>query len=278
MFVYVYVTVIGLISGSFINAWVWRLSKQLDSEGNKKNLPKFDKKKYSLLYSRSMCPNCHHKLGFLDLIPIISWIFLRGKCRYCKKPISLQYPLVELLTALLFFISAYFWDYSTPWSVAALITWLALLVGLIALALYDFKYMILPTQIIYKLYIVLFIGLGIQFILGRPIEQLLSMLISALLLGGLFWLLYQISKGSWIGGGDVRLGYLLGFILFTTISTFLMLFIASILALLIGTIMAKINNKKIKSLKLPFGPFLISATYISVIFGQEIINLYLSLI
>ena len=268
---------LGIVFGSLINAWVWRLSNQLDLEGNKRNLSKKDKQKFSILYSRSICPSCNHKLNALDLVPVFSWLFLQGKCRYCKQPISVQYPAIELLTGILFFLSTYFWDYGNIWSIVSLITWLITLVGLIALALYDYKHTILPSTIIYKLFLIVLVGLVAQFILGRPVADIILIILSSVSLGGLFWLLYQFSNGRWIGGGDVRLGFLLGTVLGSPINSFLMLFIASLLAILVYYLF--LNKQKKKSqLKVPFGPFLISASFIVVLFGQDIMDWYISLI
>ena len=95
--------VFGLIFGSFVNAYVWRF-----------------KKRKNWVSERSICPNCKHVLRAKDLVPVLSWLSLRGKCRYCKKPISAQYPAVELFTALLFALSYAFWPYSLT-----LLGWLA---------------------------------------------------------------------------------------------------------------------------------------------------------
>ncbi len=86
--------VCGLVLGSFVNALVWRI-----------------REKRTWVNDRSECVHCHHKLAPLDLIPVVSWLFLRGVCRYCKKPISIQYPLVELATGALFVLSYLLWDY-----------------------------------------------------------------------------------------------------------------------------------------------------------------------
>ena len=92
---------LGLCAGSFVNALVWRLHEQKRSK-------KADKK-LSILNGRSMCVHCRHELTWYDLIPLFSWLLLRGKCRYCKKPISWQYPIVELATAAVFVLSYIFW-------------------------------------------------------------------------------------------------------------------------------------------------------------------------
>ena len=177
--IYIVLFVLGLCLGSFINALVWRLHMQ---EMGDRRL-KLDKKvpnsklqtpNYSVLKGRSMCPNCKHQLSAKDLIPVISWISLKGKCRYCKKPISWQYPLVELLTALLFILSWLFWpvELSASWQYLAFITWIIMLVGLVAMAVYDTKWMLLPDKILYPLVLVTVGSYVAQFALGKPLNEL----------------------------------------------------------------------------------------------------------
>ena len=127
--------VVGLILGSFVNALVWRMHEGL-----------------SVAHGRSMCPHCKHTLAARDLVPVFSWLMLRGKCRYCKKPISPQYPLVELATSGLF-VASYIWWPSvfTGSQEAIFVLWLAILVGLVALAVYDIKWFLLPNKLIYPL-------------------------------------------------------------------------------------------------------------------------------
>jgi prepilin signal peptidase PulO-like enzyme (type II secretory pathway) len=113
---------LGLIFGSFVNALVWRLAKQEGLDAGeptpKKPKAKTSAKKsvattdYSITTGRSMCPQCHHTLAAKDLVPVLSWLSLRGKCRYCGQPISRQYPLVELLTGLLFMVFYLGWPFS----------------------------------------------------------------------------------------------------------------------------------------------------------------------
>src|SRR5260221_566501 len=98
---------LGLTFGSFINALVWRLHKQNEDSAKEQKVPNL-----SIATGRSMCPNCYHELAAKDLIPVLSWLSLGGKCRYCRQPISWQYPLVELLTAGLFTVSYIYW----PWA------------------------------------------------------------------------------------------------------------------------------------------------------------------
>src|SRR5665213_2769212 len=89
---------LGLVFGSFVNALVWRLHEQEVLLEKRKKPSKKQLEKLSILNGRSMCPHCKHELAIKDLVPLFSWIALKGKCRYCGKPISWQYPVVELLT------------------------------------------------------------------------------------------------------------------------------------------------------------------------------------
>ena len=268
---------LGLIFGSFVNALVWRLRQQLNDDGEPKKLSTKRKKELSVVSARSMCPNCKHVLGAKDLVPVFSWLFLRGRCHYCKKPISIQYPLVELLTAVLFGLSFYFWSFNDTWQYAAFATWLVCLVGLVALAVYDLKYMILPDKIIFRLYAIAGLGLTAQFILDRPISDIKQVLGAVLVAGGFFAVIYYVSKGRWIGGGDVKLGFLLGLLLPSATLAVLMMFLASLVATFVS--LPLIASKKMKrSAKVPFGPFLIAGTVIAVLFGQNSIDWYLDFI
>ncbi len=268
---------LGLVFGSFINALVWRLSQVLDKNGDPKKLSAKKKKELSVVTARSMCPSCKHQLSALDLVPIVSWLFLRGKCRYCKKTISVQYPLVELITAGLFALSAYAWNFDQTWMVASFFTWLICLVGLVALAVYDAKTMILPDKIIFKLYLAAIAGLIIEFLLGRPPADILQIAGSVFVSGGIFYILYQVSQGKWLGGGDVKLGLLIGLLLPNALQATLMLFLASILGT-ITSIFLSVNKKIERSSKIAFGPFLIASTIIVVLYGQSIIDWYLNII
>src|ERR1700683_190610 len=99
MFILIFLIVIGLCVGSCVEALVWRLHMRTEAKLNNianKKVPQF-----SILTGRSVCPNCYHKLSPIDLVPVLSWLLLRAKCRYCKKPLSWQYPVLELLMALI---------------------------------------------------------------------------------------------------------------------------------------------------------------------------------
>lgn len=278
MFAYVYVFIFGLLFGSFINAFVWRLYQQekLRSSKKPKNLAAA-KREFSILRGRSMCVDCHHTLAWYDLIPVVSWLSLRGACRYCKKPISLQYPVVEVITAILFTLSLYAWPYSLG-SIGSYMQfgiWLTLIILWVSLALYDIKWMILPTHIVYTAFAGVSVFVAVTAYLNG-ITAITSALLGSLGLGGLFWLLYQISQGKWIGGGDVRLGFVIGALL-----GWQKALLGLSLAAYIGTVViliAVVAGKYRRNMKLPFGPLLLAGMYISFLWGQDIIDWYLRLI
>lgn len=266
------VGLLGLCAGSFVNALVWRVYAQQ----NKSQRPKkATAKDLSIATGRSMCPDCGHTLAWYDLIPVISWVTLKGKCRYCHKAISWQYPLVELATAGLFIWSYLVWV--QPWNGyqnASLLLWLITLTGLIALFIYDFKWMLLPNKIVFPLYIPA-VGFAVVKILGdpKPIRAAIATAIAAIFLGGLFWALFQLSKGQWIGGGDVKLGFLLGLLAGTLLQSMLLLFIASALGTLVA-LPLMIAHKAKATTRLAFGPFLIAGAVFVVLYGSQVIAWY----
>jgi len=268
---------LGLSLGSFTNALVWRLHEQaLLSKKKKGSKPQAEN--LSIVKGRSMCPHCHHELAAKDLIPVLSWIELRGKCRYCSKPISWQYPLVELLMALMFVLLYVFWP-SHLWTTANIvdfIVWLGLLVGFMALTIYDIKWMELPDKIVFILLGVVIANTLLQsLLLGDGWETILGAFAGFLVLGGLFYALFQISGGKWIGGGDVKLGFVLGIAVGGPSASLLVLFLASILGLL-GSLPLLIFSKGNLKSRIPFGPFLIVAAIIVQLFGASIIHWYKS--
>ncbi len=216
-----------------------------------------------------MCTHCYHQLSYYDLIPVISWLMLRGKCRYCHKRISFQYPLIEILAAVLTISYVLYWrltPISNPVGVISLILILIVLYGLISLLIFDFKWYILPTKIIYSLFIV-----GVVYtILNISQVSLISLLASTLIGGGLFYLLYIVSSGKWIGGGDIRLGFLLGFLLSDFKYAVLLIFLASLIGSLVSIFLVSFKKLNIKS-TIPFGPFLIFSYIIIQLFGSYIL-------
>ncbi|MBP7837076.1 prepilin peptidase [Candidatus Saccharibacteria bacterium] len=279
----------GLALGSFVNALVWRIFMQ--SQEAKKHQKKSSKKlssskvaqikkaskKYSVLKGRSMCPQCQHQLFSKDLIPIISWLSVRGKCRYCKNKISLQYPVVELTGVALFMATYYLWPYTLVGFKAyeAFVIFLGIITVGLALSVYDLQYMELPTPLVYILGFFGSLFSGSVALGNSEMSVLISSFIGSIGFGGFFYILYRVSNGKWIGGGDVRIGFALGIILGWQKSI-----VALTLAAYGGTlliIVLLVIKKYHKKMKIPFGPFLLAATFIVVLVGQPVIDWYLQL-
>jgi len=263
--IYVFLIGVGLALGSFVNALTWRVHEQ-----SKKRKTKG----LSVLNGRSMCPHCKHVLAAKDLVPVFSWLALRGKCRYCRKPIMVQYPLVELLTAGLFVASYVFWPLSLDLhGIINFGAWLVILTGFVALIVYDIRWMLLPNRIIYPL-IALASALAVfNLIYIGTLSALLDLVFGVLVAGGIFYVLFTISSGRWIGGGDVKLGFLIGLILTGPAEAFLVLLLASSLGtvfVLPGLLLRKVTT----SSRIPFGPFLIVAAILVKLFGAALIEWY----
>lgn len=260
--VIVILAVLGLVFGSFINALVWRLRKKKD-----------------WVKERSVCVHCGHVLAAKDLVPVFSWLALKGKCRYCHKPISRQYPAVELVTSALFVISYIYWPLA--WGnvgTTLFVFWLAFLVGLVALAVYDIKWMLLPDKMVYPLMILALVQVTVLlFIVVSRTDLLADTVFSFLVGGGIFYVLFHVSDGRWIGGGDVKLGALLGLILIDWQLMLFTIFTASLLGTAFSLPLITSGKLK-KSAKIPFGPFLIAGAIIARLFGADVISWYTNLL
>lgn len=243
---------LGIAFGSFSNVVIMRLHS-----GEK-----------GILNGRSHCAKCNHPLSFWDLVPLFSWLFLGGKCRYCHKPISFQYPLVEFVMGVVFvaayLASSYLGNQNPFYEV-----WLLIIFFVFTLLfIYDFLYMELPDEVSLPAIVVLF---GFNFLNFTPTWQ--DALLGAAIPVGFFGIQYLISKGKWIGEGDFRLGILMGLILGWKL-TIVALFLAYILGSIVGVYALASKSKKMSS-QLPFGPFLILGTLITLFAGNELLNWYL---
>jgi len=258
--------VLGVTFGSFVNALVWRLRQQ--------ELHPKSRQKYSISTGRSMCSRCKEPLAVKDLIPVISWIWLQGKCRYCHKPIE-DTPLPEIVTAILFVISYIFWPNRINGTEIVLFgAWLSLLVGFVALGLYDFKWTLLPNRILFWMIPAVILQNVVLLATSSDKGTLcINLLISILVGGGVFWLLFQVSEGKWIGGGDVKLGFLVGAILGSPLLSFLWIFVASLLGTFVSLPQLLLGNSKIKS-RIPFGPYLIASVIVVKLFGKQMVHWY----
>ncbi len=243
--IYLTVAAVGLIFGSFTNVLIARIPAG-----------------ESIVTPPSHCPHCGHRLGVLDLVPVLSWLWLKGKCRYCRERIRPRYPLVELLTAALFIGVFLRWGLSA-WTLAG---W-ALTVILVACSFIDLDEGIIPDVITIPGVI---LGLAVSFFtLG-----FLPALWGALAFGGVLFLVAVISNGG-MGGGDVKLAAVIGS--FTGLpGAFITLLLSSFLGAVYGVTLMLVGRAGRKT-PVKFGPFLAVAAYTAYLFAREIIAWYMGL-
>lgn len=262
---YSFIFLFGLCVGSFLNCIIYRL-----------------KTGESILFSRSHCPMCGAKLKAEDLIPLFSFLFLKGKCRYCHKKISWQYPLVELFTAILFVLVIYRQPpgFSAFLNIDLLSTVYYLLITcfLIVIFVYDLKHYIIPDEIIYPAIIITFswrLFKIFQYSILNTQHLILNPLLSAVLSSALFVSVILITKGKGMGWGDVKIAFLMGLFLGCP-NVLVALFFSFLSGALVGSLLIILKKKNLKS-ELPFGPFLVFGTYIAFLWGSQIFNFYLNL-
>ena len=262
LLVFITIFLTGLAVGSFLNCVIYRMAPRQNFCGG--------------LGGRSFCPHCKHQLPCQDLIPVFSFLILRGKCRYCRQKISLQYPLVELATGLLFiFVTTYNFQLTTY---NLLNTCFLLFVScfLIVIFVYDLKHYIIPDKVIYPAIVIALIYNFLRSdLLGRS-DLLLSLLLSAFGAATFFLAIVLVSRGKWMGMGDIKLAFLMGLILSwpnILVALFLAFFLGAIMG--IGLIIA--GKKTFKS-EVPFGPFLVSGTFLAMFWGQNLIDWYLNIL
>ena len=288
----------GLMFGSFVNALVWRLHSQDEAQWKLEELrerlakAKAKSKERKQLQSevaaleaelptlsmskgRSMCSKCRHPLAPADLVPLFSWIWLRGRCRYCRKPIQ-DPPVIEAALPLLFVVSYLVWPLSLEgWGYGwfAFGMWLVFLTGFLALALYDLRWFLLPDRIVWPLAVLALLQVAVHVAffdggLSTLVDAVWGVAIASGVFLGLFVLAERL-KREWIGFGDVKLGIVLGLLVGGPLPAILLLYIASFLGLLFSV--PKLVRRRLKRDSLiPFGPFLLAACVIVVLAGPRL--------
>lgn len=277
--------VLGLVLGSFAGATVWRLrARQLvfdDKEGERVNKAELTRLKPLTKgtfgrHDRSRCLHCGYTLHWYDLIPLVSWVQLKGKCRQCQARIGRMEPLIELGTAAYFVGSFLLWPepLTSSIAVAHLVLWLIAGVVLAILFAYDAKWFLLP-DVTNSLLAIIGLAVAVMTIMTShaPLASAISALASVGILSGLYLVLYLASKGRWVGFGDVKLGLGLGLLLSDWRLALIALFAANLIGTLIvlpGMIRGKIKAKS----RIPFGPLLIVGTIIAMLWGIPIADYY----
>jgi len=214
-------------------------------------------------------------LQWYDLIPLVSWLSLGGRCRQCHNPIGYMEPLTELGVAGYFVLSYAFWPYSlgSGLEITRFVLWLVAGIGLTILFAYDKKWFLLPSLVNYFIIVIGLCNVILVLIESQDkLDTLFSVFIAVLILSGLYWFLGKISNGRWIGQGDVWLGLGLALLLADWKLAFVALFSANLIGcsiVLLPMIRGKLNLKS----QVPFGPLLIAGFVIAGLFGNYLVNL-----
>lgn len=239
------IALLGLALGSFLNVVVPRLKKRQSLGG------------------RSRCLRCRHQLATRDLVPLLSFILLRGRCRYCRRRISWRYPAVEFVTAAALVVLFFRFGLTMDWVVGAV-----LLLFLIALFVFDLLYRLVPDEVSLP-------GAGLALIGSIGLGIAASSLVWGALLGaGFFAVQFFGSRGRWVGDGDIRLGLLAGVSL-----GFRRTVVALVLAYVGGALLSLvllITKRATLRTQLPFGSLLTVAVFVCFLYGHQIANWYVS--
>ncbi len=247
---------LGLCIGSFLNCFIYRLEKE-----------------ESVAKGRSYCPHCKHSLAWFDLIPVLSFLMLQGKCRYCRGKISIQYPIVEIVTGLIFVLISNQHLIFNVQNVANLLFLCYIASSLIIIFVYDLKHYLIPDSVLFPAIIIAFLYRIVVTLSFSHWNLIGNFILAALIASGFFLVLFLISGGRAMGFGDVKLGILLGLVLgFPNI--LVALFLAFFLGAIIGVVLIATHKKGIKS-EVPFGPFLITGTLMALLWGSTIIQWYM---
>lgn len=272
--------------GSFAGASTWRLrARQLaedKADGEEVSASEYKKlislTKASLLQDRSRCLHCGHPLAWYDLLPLVSWISTRGKCRYCHKKIGYFEPLIEISVAAFFVASYAFWPAPIAGSmdVGLLALWLVAGVLLAILFAYDAKWFLLPNRVMFPLIAVAAVAAFLQIMSASDaVSVLINVLLATFILSGLYLVLWLASRGQWVGFGDVKLGLALALLLADWQLAFIALFAANFIGCLV-VIPGMLSGKITRKTRVPFGPLLILGGVIAFLFGGPITEWYMT--
>lgn len=246
--------VFGLVFGSFLNVVVYRLKTPPRRGGTTKDI----------IFGRSFCLECKNLLKWYDLIPLLSFIYLRGRCRYCRKKISWQYPIVELISGLLWILVFYKFGISL-----INIYYLFIFSLFLVIAAYDFKWRIIPDKVVYP-------AIAVALVYNIfPLDKggLWGVLLTASVAFLFFFLIFYLSRGKAMGLGDAKLAFLIGLFLSSPLAIIAFI-LAFIIGAVFGIILIGLGKKSLKS-QIAFGPFLVLGATISFFLSDFIINFFI---
>lgn len=278
LFLYLALGILGLLIGSFLNVVVYRIPIMLQRSWRQECLSFLEQEEtspaspeiFNLSQPRSRCPSCEHPISALENIPVLSYLFLKGQCKHCKKNISIRYPIVELITAILSVAIAIQFGVSLQTCTALIFTW-----SLICLTLIDFDTQLLPDSITFPLlWFALFVSLFQVFV--TPETALIGALAGYLSLWSVFWLFKLVTGKEGMGYGDFKLlaaiGALLGWKMLP-----LVIMLSAFLGAIIGLTLIAIKGRD-KNIPIPFGPYLSIAAFIALIWGERINYAYIQFV
>lgn len=270
---YIIVTLLGLLVGSFLNVVIYRLPVMLKREWQRdcaqlNGEAEPEQETFNICTPRSRCSHCQHQLGALDNIPLVSWLMLRGRCRYCKAGVSKRYPLVELSTAILSAVAVWRFGASPELMAALLFTWL-----LICMTMIDVDHLLLPDNLTFPL---LWIGLllNINGLFIPLSDAVIGAVVGYGILWSLFWAFKLLTGKEGMGYGDFKLLAALG-AWFGWQAILPTLLISSVIGSIIG--LSLMASRRLSSERvLPFGPALAIAGWLYLIWGKPLISWYWS--
>ena len=271
-----YVTILGLLIGSFLNVIILRLPVMLERQWRQECQAFINNNAgieapttaFNLITPRSHCPKCQHQIRAWQNIPLFSYLFLRGRCSSCRNPIPLRYPLTELLTGILSLAIA--WHFGPGWQTVAalLLTW-----TLITLSIIDIDYQILPDNITLP-FMWLGLGLSLFAVFADSHSAIIGALLGYLSLWSIFQLFRLLTGKEGMGYGDFKLLALLGAWLgWQHLLTIVLL--SSLVGAIIGISMIILRGHD-RSIPIPFGPYLAIAGWITLIWGEDLFQFYLT--
>jgi len=283
-----YLTTVGLVSlciGSFLNVVIYRLPLMMQKEwqtecrlllAGELTSPKTEQTTsqttdtFNLVKPNSCCPKCKAAIKPWQNIPIFSWLFLKGRCATCDNPISVRYPIVEAITAILSLVVAYTFGATEQALLYIVVTW-----ALVALTFIDIDHMLLPDQLTLPLLWLALIASVVGYTIA-PSDAIIGAACGYLSLWSVFWLFKLITGKEGMGYGDFKLlavfGALLGWQSLLTI-----ILLSSVVGAVIGIALLSIQGKD-KATPIPFGPYLAIAGWITMLWGSQLQNSYFNFI
>ncbi|MBL1386185.1 MAG: prepilin peptidase [Colwellia sp.] len=281
-----YLTTVGLVSlcvGSFLNVVIYRLPLMMQREwqsecrllledelNTNQAKPKNTSEHFNLVKPNSTCPKCKTAIKPLQNIPIISWLILKGKCASCSNPISIRYPAIEAITALLSLVVAYTFGATEQALLYIVITW-----ALVALTFIDIDHMLLPDQLTLPLVWLALIA-AVAGITITPSDAIMGAAFGYLSLWSVFWLFKLLTGKEGMGYGDFKLLALFGALLgWQSLLTIILL--SSVVGAIIGIALLSVQGKD-KATPIPFGPYLAIAGWITLLWGNQLQSTYFNLI